>query len=87
MPPIRAHLRDRARRRESITFLVDDNPYETVASSAATGAGGEWPFGQQPFFIILNFAVGGNWPGSPDGSAKFPQTMKVDWVRAYTTNP
>jgi beta-glucanase (GH16 family) len=72
---------------QSITFLVDDNPYETVASSDATSGGGEWPFGQQPFFIILNFAVGGNWPGSPDGSAKFPQTMKVDWVRAYTKNP
>ena len=72
---------------QSITFLVDDQAYETVTSSDATMQGGEWPFGQQPFFIILNFAVGGNWPGSPDGSATFPQTMKVDWVRAYTRNP
>ncbi|NOY37638.1 MAG: T9SS type A sorting domain-containing protein [Chlorobi bacterium] len=35
------------------------------------------------FFIILNVAVGGNWPGSPDASTVFPQTMKADYVRVY----
>lgn len=35
------------------------------------------------FFIILNVAVGGNWPGSPDATTVFPQTMQVDWVRVY----
>jgi len=35
------------------------------------------------FFIILNVAVGGNWPGSPDASTTFPQTMQVDWIRVY----
>jgi len=35
------------------------------------------------FFIILNVAVGGNWPGSPDATTTFPQTMEVDWVRVY----
>lgn len=35
------------------------------------------------FFIILNVAVGGNWPGSPDGTTEFPQTMEVDYVRVY----
>lgn len=70
---------------QSITFLVDDQAYETHASTDATNNGGQWPF-DQPFFIILNFAVGGDWPGSPNGSAQFPQTMKVDWVRAYTKN-
>jgi beta-glucanase (GH16 family) len=68
---------------QSINFLVDDQVYETQTASAATNGGGQWPF-NQPFFIILNFAVGGNWPGSPDGTATFPQTMKVDWVRVYT---
>jgi len=38
---------------------------------------------QKNFFIILNVAVGGNWPGSPDDSTVFPQTMEVDWVRVY----
>jgi beta-glucanase (GH16 family) len=35
------------------------------------------------FFIILNVAVGGNWPGDPDATTVFPQTMEVDWVRVY----
>ncbi|MCF8370051.1 MAG: family 16 glycosylhydrolase [Bacteroidales bacterium] len=35
------------------------------------------------FFIILNLAVGGDWPGSPDGTTVFPQTMEVDYVRVY----
>ncbi len=40
-----------------------------------------------PFFILLNVAVGGNWPGSPDGTTVFPQTMTVDWVRVYQKSP
>lgn len=36
------------------------------------------------FFIILNLAVGGNWPGSPDSTTVFPQTMEVDYVRVYS---
>lgn len=35
------------------------------------------------FYIILNLAVGGNWPGSPDATTVFPQTMEVDYVRVY----
>ncbi|MCF8370050.1 MAG: glycoside hydrolase family 16 protein [Bacteroidales bacterium] len=35
------------------------------------------------FYIILNLAVGGNWPGSPDATTVFPQTMEVDFVRVY----
>lgn len=35
------------------------------------------------FFVILNVAVGGNWPGSPDASTLFPQQMEVDYVRMY----
>jgi beta-glucanase (GH16 family) len=38
---------------------------------------------QRPFHIILNVAVGGNWPGSPDDTSVFPQTMYVDYVRVY----
>jgi beta-glucanase (GH16 family) len=43
---------------------------------------GEWVF-DHPFFIILNVAVGGNWPGYPDDTTVFPQTMHVDYVRVY----
>jgi beta-glucanase (GH16 family) len=38
---------------------------------------------QKSFFILLNLAVGGDWPGSPDGSTIFPARMNVDYVRVY----
>lgn len=38
---------------------------------------------QNKFFIFLNLAVGGNWPGYPDNSTVFPQTLQVDYVRVY----
>jgi beta-glucanase (GH16 family) len=38
---------------------------------------------QSPFFLLLNLAVGGQWPGSPDGSTVFPSQMLVDYVRVY----
>jgi beta-glucanase (GH16 family) len=37
-----------------------------------------------PQFIILNLAIGGDWPGSPDGTTVFPGDMQVDYVRIYT---
>ena len=38
---------------------------------------------RESFFLILNLAVGGNWPGSPDSSTKFPQWLIVDYVRVF----
>ena len=64
----------------AIKFYVDDNLYETQTPSTATGR--TWKF-DHPFFILLNVAVGGQWPGAPDSTTNFPQTMKVDWVRVY----
>jgi hypothetical protein len=43
------------------------------------------PF-DNPFFLIFNVAVGGNWPGSPDGSTQFPQRLVVDYVRVFAAN-
>ncbi|MGG7605482.1 glycoside hydrolase family 16 protein [Massilia sp. BKSP1R2A-1] len=43
---------------------------------------GEWVF-ERPFFMLLNLAVGGYWPGNPDGTTVLPQRMLVDWVRVY----
>jgi len=37
----------------------------------------------EPMYLIVNLAVGGYWPGSPNGSTVFPATMKVDYIRAY----
>jgi beta-glucanase (GH16 family) len=65
-----------------IRFYVDSNLYASFDSSQWP-AGGKWVF-DHPFFIILNLAVGGIWPGSPDASTKFPQRMLVDYVHVYT---
>lgn len=43
---------------------------------------GDAPFNQL-FHMILNVAVGGNWPGNPNAQTSFPQTMEVDYVRVY----
>ena len=43
---------------------------------------GKWVF-NHPFFILLNLAVGGHWPGYPDETTIFPQFMYVDYVRVY----
>ncbi len=65
-----------------VRFYVDSNLYATFTQSQWP-AGGAWTF-DHPFFIILNVAVGGDWPGSPDNSTVFPQQMLVDYVRVYT---
>jgi beta-glucanase (GH16 family) len=61
-------------------FYVDDHLYETRTPADIPGK--RWVF-DHPFFIILNVAVGGDMPGSPDGSTVFPQKMLVDYVRVY----
>jgi beta-glucanase (GH16 family) len=65
-----------------VRFYVDSNLYATFTESQWP-AGGTWVF-DHPFFIILNLAVGGNWPGSPDSTTVFPQHLLVDYVRVYT---
>jgi beta-glucanase (GH16 family) len=64
-----------------IQFFVDDHLYHTVTPAALPG-GAAWVF-QHPFFLLLNVAVGGSWPGNPDAAAVFPQEMLVDYVRVY----
>jgi len=64
-----------------VRFYVDSTLYKTV-TPADLPPGAAWVFDHQ-FFIILNVAVGGSWPGSPDSTTVFPQTMQVDYVRVY----
>lgn len=72
----------------SVAYYVDDpaHPYITYTTSSLTGlSGAVWPFDAgQSNFIILNLAVGGDWPGSPDATTPFPAQMLVDYVRVYT---
>jgi beta-glucanase (GH16 family) len=64
-----------------VRWYVDDNLYET-RTPADVPAGAQWVY-DHPFFVMLNLAVGGNFPGPPDATTVFPQTTKVDWVRVY----
>lgn len=66
----------------TIRFYVDNVLYETQ-SAAHLPAGGQWAF-DHPFFVLLNVAVGGDWPGAPDGTSTFPASMLVDYVRVYS---
>jgi beta-glucanase (GH16 family) len=66
---------------ESISFYVDKDFYAR-RTRADLKPGWEWVF-DKPFFLILNLAVGGDWPGNPDPTTVFPQTMLVDYVRVY----
>jgi beta-glucanase (GH16 family) len=68
---------------DHISFFVDGHLYD---SQYRTQAGAGWVF-DHPFFLILNLAVGGTEPGSPDASTTFPQQMLVDWVRVYRAGP
>jgi beta-glucanase (GH16 family) len=65
----------------AVRFYLDTNLYATF-KSADWPAGGSWVFDHR-FFLILNVAVGGDWPGPPDDTTEFPKTMLVDYVRAY----
>jgi beta-glucanase (GH16 family) len=66
-----------------VEFYVDDpgNVYATFTPSTQTGT---WPFDDGPEFLLLNLAVGGNWPGGPDATTVFPSEIQVDYVRIYS---
>ncbi|WUW00571.1 glycoside hydrolase family 16 protein [Streptomyces sp. NBC_01471] len=68
---------------DSIKWSVDGTVYQT--RTPADVGGNQWVF-NKPFFLILNLAVGGYWPGDPDGSTAFPQQLVVDDVQVTTSN-
>lgn len=63
-----------------INFYVDDVLYNQITPKDVPG---EWVFNRGPFYIILNLAIGGALPGSPNAETVFPQTLLVDYVRVY----
>ena len=65
-----------------VKWLIDGTVYFTKTNSEVL----PWVF-DKTFHILLNVAVGGNWPGAPDGTTVFPQTMEVDFVRIYHLLP
>jgi beta-glucanase (GH16 family) len=69
-----------------ISWLMDGTKYLTV-KTADFPAGATWSPDIGPFFIILNLAVGGSWPGSPDATTAFPAELRIDYVRYYPRLP
>ena len=69
-----------------VQFYVDDpaKPYATF-TPADMPKGGTWPFDQGRFFLLLNLAIGGHWPGPPDEATPAKNEMLVDYVRVYQT--
>ena len=65
----------------AIRWYVDDTLYSTKTPADISGK--TWVF-DHGFFFILNLAVGGDWPGAPDGTTVFPQKLVVDYVHVCT---
>ena len=70
---------------ESVEFAVDGSTYKRITPSDIP-KGASWVY-NHPFFLLLNVAVGGNWPGYPDATTQFPQRLLVDYVRVYSRIP
>nr|WP_297542991.1 glycoside hydrolase family 16 protein [Amycolatopsis sp.] len=68
---------------DSISWSVDGNVYETRTPADVNG--NQWVF-DHPFYIILNLAVGGDWPGDPNDSTSFPQQLVVDYMHVTTSD-
>mgnify|MGYP006267856853 CR=1 FL=1 len=64
---------------DAIQWLLDGRPALTLTKAAA---GSSWVF-DRPFYLLVNLAVGGEWPGAPSDNAPFPQRLLVDYVRVY----
>jgi beta-glucanase (GH16 family) len=70
---------------EYINYYVDDVLYNQITSDdveEVTGDSNDWVF-DQPFYIVINLAVGGVFDGPPNEETVFPQSMLVDYVRVY----
>lgn len=67
---------------DEIIWYVNESIYHRVSRETIESRGNLWVFDRE-FFIILNLAVGGRWPGYPDFDTPFPARMYVDYVRFY----
>jgi beta-glucanase (GH16 family) len=71
---------------DKIVWTIDGIPYFTATPNDAFLQGKQWVY-NHPFFILMNVAVGGNFGGEVGSATTFPQTMSVDYVRLYQTQP
>jgi beta-glucanase (GH16 family) len=68
--------------KDAIEWYVDGKLYHVLTKTKLEALGLKWVF-DQPFFLIVNVAVGGHWPGYPDETTQFPQRMYIDYIRVY----
>ena len=66
---------------DRIDFFINDDKYYSFQNDNNNNFK-TWPFNQR-FHLLINIAVGGDWPGSPDETTSFPTEMKIDYVRVY----
>lgn len=69
-----------------IVWQVDGRTYFTV-TPADLPAQARWVFDDGPYYLLLNLAVGGHWPGNPDATTEFPQEFRIDYVRVFALPP
>jgi hypothetical protein len=67
-----------------IRWYVDGELYQTQGAGDwnSTAAPFPAPF-DKSFHLLINLAVGGNWPGNPDGTTEFPQELVLEYIRVY----
>ncbi|WP_216679647.1 glycoside hydrolase family 16 protein [Hymenobacter siberiensis] len=70
------HIYSMVRSKDQMRFFVDGQQYYAFTGADAS----PYPF-NNPFFVVLNVAIGGDFDGNPDGSTAFPQQMQVDYVK------
>lgn len=66
----------------AIRLFVDGDVYLSASNWYTNDEPYPAPF-DKPFYVVLHVAVGGSWPGNPDETTQFPQTMEIDYVRVY----
>jgi beta-glucanase (GH16 family) len=66
--------------KDSIKWFLDGTKYHSVVVKDSINSTSEF---HKPHYIILNLAIGGSWPGNPDATTSFPDTVLVDYVRVY----
>ena len=69
-----------------IDWWMDGTKYYSLKATDLA-SGNRWVMDVGPFFVILNLAVGGSWPGNPDGTTEFPAELRIDYVRYYARLP
>ena len=71
---------------DRVDWFLDGAKYFSISRSDLA-AGERWVLNNSSFHLLLNFAVGGNWPGNPDGTTAFPAEFRIDYIRYYPRLP